>query len=1223
MKKLKYALTLLSAFLLITARMVCLAEKNASEETEPVHQLTLEGAEQNALAPEVIHGSSGETITSAYIKKGSEIPGRIDVIRWDGDKQTTLDHWSEGILGTTSGEKLFCADPTQHFEEGLIMTSCNALEYYSQDTIDTVCALLYYMDNYGCPRLTEDHKYMMKQTFLWTALNQVSDWYTGGDYVEICYGIGLTCSCGHNVAGHYRDHYASAIQWLAENKERFEASGEIFTNQGSQPLSRWTYQFHPAGYAALRKRSASPPLTEDNSCYSLKGAEYGVYKDQACSIRTGTLITDSSGNSGAVEVDPGKYYIKETKASPGYALDPTVYTVTVKENKTTTLTVKEIPLNHPIRILLKKTDSETSGGSPQGGASLSGAEFTVRFYGGLYSSDPAEKGAKPLRTWVMKTDSGGNITFDAASRVSGDQFYLSDGKAVLPLGTVTIQETKAPEGYLPNDRVFTQQITARENSITAYDQPDIPEDVIRGGVRIEKWDSETDSRKAQGGATLQGAEFRIISLNDAPVIVNGISYVKNDTVASLTTDKTGAAWTSADLLPYGAYRVEEIEAPEGYNPSGTLSREFHIRQDGKTVNLSTASTAIKNEIIRGDIQIIKFSEPLDEEADRMSPLEGIVFELTSKTTGEVFRITTDENGCASTTQLQISSRGNLVYDTYTVHEKNPPKGLTPVDDFDVTISEEGQTLHYILEDRQILSPIRLLKTDSTTGQTIPIAGALFQLLDKNKEPVTMTTYYPDKIIHDSFETDENGSFLLPEKLPAGIYYFREISAPAGYLSGEDLRFEITEGKDWAEPLTVKYENAPAEGRIRIIKTDGETGDRLSDVEFTVTAAEDIVTGDGTIRAKKGQTVDTLITDENGTAESRALYLGKYTVTETKPPTGYAGSEAPRTVDLQYAGQDTPVVTEVLKIENQKTMISQTNAVSADTGTRLGIAREDAVIRDSVNMIRLHIGQEYLLRAELIDTETGEPLKNANGEPISAEKTFTADASDMEIEIEIPLDASALAGRTVTVFDTLYIGDTEAAAHRDISAESQQVTFPEHQIRTTALGELTQTHDLPSAADAVIIDTVSYQGLIPDLEYELRGTVIDRETGKPCLENNEELWFSQTFIPESDTGTVEMRFSLDTSGLAGKEFVIFEYLWQDGDLVTSHEDPSDKDQTVRVLSPEEVKKEIPETGDDAGITSLAALTGLTGLAAITGAGAYLASRRRRRSSRRHRYSKNNH
>ena len=121
-----------------------------------------------------------------------------------------------------------------------------------------------------------------------------------------------------------------------------------------------------------------------------------------------------------------------------------------------------------------------------------------------------------------------------------------------------------------------------------------------------------------------------------------------------------------------------------------------------------------------------------------------------------------------------------------------------------------------------------------------------------------------------------------------------------------------------------------------------------------------------------------------------------------------------------------------------------------------------------------------------------------------------------------------------------------------------------------------------------------------------------------MENKEELWVSQTFTPESDTGTVEMRFCLDTSGLAGKEFVIFEYLWQGDDLVTSHEDLSDKVQTVRVLAPEEVKKEVPSTGDDAGLVSLAALAGLTGLAAITGAGAYLASRRkhRRRGRRRH-------
>ena len=138
------------------------------------------------------------------------------------------------------------------------MTSHNALEYYDQDTIDTVCALLYYVDNYGCSGLSADQKYMMKQAFLWTALNHVSGWYSGGDYVEINYGNGLTCSCGYPAAGHYRDLYDDGLRWLDANHDNFEASGEIFTSGENQPLSRWSYEFHPTGYAILQKISSNP-----------------------------------------------------------------------------------------------------------------------------------------------------------------------------------------------------------------------------------------------------------------------------------------------------------------------------------------------------------------------------------------------------------------------------------------------------------------------------------------------------------------------------------------------------------------------------------------------------------------------------------------------------------------------------------------------------------------------------------------------------------------------------------------------------------------------------------------------------------------------------------------------------------------------------------------------------------------------------------------------------
>lgn len=1333
-------------------------EKKASLQETSTEGNKNAGTENSNDAPDTAAGkfslkSAGETITSAYIKKGSEIPGGVDVIQWTDEEWISLDHWSEGILGTSSGEKLFCADPTQHFKEGLTMTSHNALEYYDQDTVDTVCALLYYVDNYGCSGLSADQKYMMKQAFLWTALNHVREWYSGGDYIEINYGNGLTCSCGYPVAGHYRDLYDDGLRWLAANRDSFEASGEIFTNGENQPLSRWNYEFHPTGYAVLQKTSSNAGLTAGNSCYSLSGAEYSVYTEEDCKNKVGTFITDSSGNSNRIELDTGTYYVKETNSPAGYILDSKIYATEIDRNATSTIKVQDSPLSTPVRILLKKTDKDTGAAVPQGSAALTGAEFTVRYYDGIYSSDPSADGQKPLRTWVMKAGSDGTVRLDDMSKISGDNFYYSEGQVVLPLGTITIQETKAPAGYLLNSAVSVIRITSRGNSVATYNPPQISEEVIRGGVRVEKWDSELNKKASQGAASLEGAQFNIITINPNPIVIEGKTYQNGDTVKTIKTDSSGSACTDADLLPYGKYRVEEIVPPEGYNLTGFLSREFTIREDGVTVNLNTSDTAIKNDIIRGDLELIKFAEPSDEEEDQMPPLNDIVFELTSKTTGETFRITTDENGYASTDQLALSSRGNLLYDTYTVHEKNTPEGLKPVNDFEVTISEEGQKLYYILENKKILSPIRLVKTDSTTGRTIPLAGAEFQLLDANKCPLTMTTWYPDKIVHDSFQTDENGAFILPEKLPAGVYYFRETNAPDGYLLGEDLKFKITEGRNWAEPMTVKYQDAPAMGRIRIMKTDSETGDALADVEFTVTAAEDIVTGDGTIRAEKGEIVDTLTTDEKGNAQSCELYLGKYTVTETRQPSGYVLSGEGVDVELQYAGQDTPLVTEVLKIENipttlilekvssdtgeplegvtftiwkdseegsgtaaesensgsiktnstsyetettgsaggssetdtgnaedvsrktfttdengqiilqriepgvwcvqetegvpgysfdgeirkvevtedgriggepsltitvenEKTKIPQTSAVIADTGKKSGIARTETTIRDTVSMSGLQAGEEYLLHAQVMDTDTGEPLTDKDGEPVTAEKTFTAETSDMETEIDIPLDASSLVGRTVTVFDTLYIGETEAAAHRDISAESQQLTFPEHRIGTTALGEGTGTHDIAASKDTVIIDTVSWEGLIPGLEYELQGVVIDKETGEPYLEGGEEIRVSSAFTPQETGGTTEMRFQLDTSGLEGKEFVIFEFLYQDGILTASHEDVSDKDQTVRVLASDEIKKEIPKTGDGADHPVLSGLAELTGLAAASAAGVWMILRR----SRRHRKTK---
>lgn len=206
-----------------------------------------------------------------------------------------------------------------------------------------------------------------------------------------------------------------------------------------------------------------------------------------------------------------------------------------------------------------------------------------------------------------------------------------------------------------------------------------------------------------------------------------------------------------------------------------------------------------------------------------------------------------------------------------------------------------------------------------TGRTIPLAGAEFRLLDAEKEPIAMKAHYPSEGMCDTYVTDESGSFVLPEKLPVGNYYFQEVNSPYGYLLEEGLlEFTITEGHDWEEPFSVEFEDQPARGRICIEKTDRETGEPLRGTVFEVRAKEDIAAPDGTVFIEAGETVDTLTTGEDGRACTGELYLGKYEVVETEQTPGYARSGQAYPVELLYRDQVTPVVTEELQISNAPT-----------------------------------------------------------------------------------------------------------------------------------------------------------------------------------------------------------------------------------------------------------------------------------------------------------------
>lgn len=831
------------------------------------------------------------------------------------------------------------------------------------------------------------------------------------------------------------------------------------------------------GKLQLKKVSADTSVTKDNGCYSLTDAKYGVYSDAGCTKQETVLTVKEDGSTDGVELPAGRYYVKELSAPKGYALNDKVYTVDVTPGNTAVVNAEDHPQSDAVSLMLEKTDAETGGNTPQGSASFAGAEFTVKYYGGYYEEDPAADGVKALRTWVLKTNVEGKVSLDDDQKVSGDAFYKnSKGENVLPLGTVTIQETKAPEGYLINEQIFIRQITSsgKGEEVNTYNAPEIPEKVIRG-----------------------------------------------------------------------------------------------------------------------DLQLVKFSRGPEEDKDHKTPLEGICFEITSRTTGQTVEIVTDENGYASTEQLG-HARGGLVYDTYVVHEKNTPDGLEAVDDFEVTISGEGETLYYILEDKTIVSPVRLVKTDSTTGMTIPVSGVEFELLDVNKETITMTTYYPEKKVYETFETNENGTFLLPEKLPAGEYYFRELRAPEGYLlRGEEIKFTITESYDWDAPLIIEFPDAPAMGKIELTKSDADTEDMLEGAEFAITAAEDIVTPDGTIRSRKGELVDTIVTGEDGKAYSGELFLGKYTIREIKQPEGYVLSEEEWNVELNYKDQNTAVVTDSVNIENtpSKFVLIKTKAGSEKhlPGVKFLFWKKAAPLPEDESE---PLADEAL--TEKMQTGTL-PTEGAQEEEPEKEILTTGEDGTLTVEKLVPGTYCIQEAETVPGYlmgETVY----EFTVSEDGRINGEEIGFLTVEnaateiVRTKAVNADTGEQEL-LLQKCRVIDTVSMENLQIGTEYMLRGVLMDRQTGQPLRENDSAdgaiLTVEKKFKAEDVQMDVEMEFVFDAAAFAGRTIVVFEYLYQEDVEISRHADLEDLMQQLYVKGIEQQSGEkkgddtvtdVPKTGD---------------------------------------------
>ena len=934
-----------------------------------------------ALPVTAVHASGNQ-----YWTESAERVGYIEHVMNDGSIKSTF---NEGHM-KVEGETAYCVDINTNFKNGY-KTRSDASTRMSSDQIADVALSLEYVKQYTASHTNLNYKqgYLLEQCVVWQRLSEQLGWQCDNvraSYNEISQAV-------------QNEVYAGAKAFVKANKGRYECGGYIYTGEG-QDIGQFWAKLN-VGNAKVKKTSSNPTVTDGNANYSFEGATFGVYSDKSCNSQLATLTADGNGDTKEVEVKAGTVYIKELSAPKGYKLDSTVHSLNVEVGKTATLTVADTPKVTETLIDLFKIDMETGKSTPQGTASLEGAEFTWSYYDGYYNADNLP--AKATHTWTTKTvaekDRDGTIHYVSrladSYKVSGDSFYTQDGKNVLPLGTFTVTETKAPNGYLldgaymqAGDKseqikgLYVTQITEDGDLavLSGSNRFSVSDKVIRGGVKIQKRDLETGDTKPQGSATLKDTAFDIISLNDNSVLVEGKLYKKNEVVKTIRTDIEGVASASADLLPYGKFRIVESEAPNGYLTDGAKPIDFTITENGKIVDLTDKAHSIYNQIKRGDIEGVKIG------AGTHKRLADVPFRITSKTTGENHVVVTDDNGQFSTSAEWAS------------HKHNTNAGKTSEDGVWFGTSEPDDSKGALLYDTYIIEEIRC---DSNKG---------FELIP----PFEIVVSRNNLVVDLGTLTDE---------------YEKEISihTTATSMDGEKT---ILAGKEVTIVDTVKLD-----GLTKGTKYQLKGWQMLKEEN-----AELIIDG------KRVENDYTFVADDEEMKVEisytfNASALGGKNLVTFEELYDFSNPDEPVKVaehkDIEDDGQTVLITERIIKIHT---------TVTDKDGNKELKAGKDVTIIDTVTLEGLEVGTQYkLVGWQMLKEENAELL--INGKRVESDYTFIADSEAMKVEVAFTFDATSLDGKQLVTFEELYDLSNpdepkKVTEHKDIEDKGQTITFKE-------------------------------------------------------------------------------------------------------------------------------------------------------------------------------------
>lgn len=743
------------------------------------------------------------------------------------------------------------------------------------------------------------------------------------------------------------------------------------------------------GSIKIHKYSASPEITNGNSCYSLKGAEFGIFKTmadaQAGKNAVATITTDANGNGSVGNLAYGTYYVKETKASPGYRINNNVYREKVDSDIPVAFNVPEEAGNDPASVLVQKKDSD-------GTILLEGCVFAIRYYDIQMDTDPAQAGKTEVRTWYIKTDKQGYANLNSSQYIQSNSdplYYNKSNKPTIPLGTITVQEIQAPEGYVLDNTIHTFKITDNPSGI-----PHVDVENARTIPNTKKSQPFELIKLAEGKNNstypLANAGFSACPVNSLTLVADdykaadGEIIVKDDTGKAYIWDAKKAVMLTADgstelftdengyaksvPLAYGKYIVRETTVPKNFHPVEAFTVNITENSD-EPVKLGY----FIDKSFKAYLKLIK----KDDATGKKILSDSATFKIWSYDDNDYvsFDVTAEDGSTTKVSEFktkdgELMTPGTLMPGKYRIEENECPNGYynkLQNKSYDITID----------------------------------ADAVYKIYETPEGQVTDMGVFEYEIDNTSL----HGTIKITKNGEKRIY---------------------NETKKEFETSTVK----------------------LAGITFKVYADEDILAQDGSgdTLYLKDALVDTIVTDQDGNAATKELPLGKYRI-EEKTPAEYVKAD-PIKVTLAADGQRTKLlnddgtVTEGILYEltvDNKLKVPEIHTTATDKNGKKVLKADGTVeLIDKVYYGNLVPG-EYELSGYPVYSNSGDKLTK-DGKAVGAGMKFTATSETGSVDVPYTIDATKLAGRSIVFFEFLYRDGELIAVHADIKDQGQTIIF---------------------------------------------------------------------------------------------------------------------------------------------------------------------------------------